>query len=121
MAVGDTDPDRARAHQWASALKMAAGMNMQLSKDELNLKVVRRMATGAAPDGWELHSGDVITPIHVSPARFRSMEAAFKAGQAGLTEHVAARQSVRRNRPLPRAMAASLAAFRQAWPGRRAG
>ena len=57
---------------------------MRLLKDELNLKVVvRRVATGAAPYGWELHSGDVITPIHLSRARFRSMEAAFKAGQAG--------------------------------------
>ena len=79
---------------------------MQLSKDELNLKVVvRRVATGAAPYGWELHSGDLIAPIHVSRARFCSMEAAFKAGQAGLAEHVAARQSVRRRRPLPRSMA----------------
>jgi hypothetical protein len=81
---------------------------MRLSKDELNLKVVvRRVATGVAPYGWELHSGDVITPIQVSRTRFRSMEAAFKAGQAGLAEHVAARQSTRRNRPLPRAMANS--------------
>ena len=85
---------------------MSVGTGLRLSKDELNLKVVvRRVATGAAPYGWELHSGDMVTPIHVSRARFRSMEAAFKAGQAGLAEHVAARQATRRSRPLPRAMA----------------
>ena len=41
----------------------------------------------------------------LSRARFCSMEAAFKAGHADLAEHVATRQSARRGRPLPRAMA----------------
>lgn len=84
---------------------MSVSTSLRLSKDELNLKVVvRRVATGAAPYGWELHSGDVITLIHVSRARFRGMEAAFKAGQVGLAEHVAARHSARRGRPLAHAM-----------------
>jgi hypothetical protein len=79
---------------------------MQRAKDQLTLKVVvRRVATGTAPYGWELQSDDTITPIQVSRARFRNMEAAFKAGQAGLAAHVAARQSARRGRALPRTMA----------------
>jgi hypothetical protein len=76
---------------------------MSLSKDELNLKVVvSRVATGATPYGWELHGGDTVTRVHVSPARFRSMEAAYTAGQAGVAEYMFARQLASRKRPVPR-------------------
>lgn len=46
--------------------------------------VVRRVARGAEPFGWEIHLGDSGHPVVVSPARFTSMELAHHAGQAGL-------------------------------------
>jgi hypothetical protein len=48
--------------------------------------VVRRMAAGAAPFGWEVHSGETIVPLQVSAERFCSMEAAYIAGQSKLAD-----------------------------------
>lgn len=79
---------------------MSPSTSLRLSKDELTLKVVvRRVATGAAPYGWELHGGDALTVVRASLERFRSMEAAYKSGQVSLAAYLSARQSVRRGRP----------------------
>jgi hypothetical protein len=78
---------------------------MCCSKDELSLKVVvRRVAAGAAPYGWELRNDDAVTPVHASRTRFRNMEAAFKAGRIALAEYLVTRRSTRRSRSLPHLM-----------------
>jgi hypothetical protein len=60
-----------------------------MSIDCLDTKViVRRVGVGAAPFTWEVvgaHSG---FPLHVSSERFRSMEAAYNAGQDRLVEYL---------------------------------
>jgi hypothetical protein len=62
---------------------------MRVSKEALAVSVVvRRVKTGAAPFGWEVHHAAAPRPIHVSPETFRSMEAAYRAGQARLEEFV---------------------------------
>lgn len=72
---------------------------MRISTEELNLKVVvRRVATGSTPFAWELHSGDSITPVHVSTERFRSLHAAYTAGQTGLADYVSQRRSAKPER-----------------------
>jgi hypothetical protein len=48
--------------------------------------VVRRMAAGATPFGWEVYKGDTVVPLHVSTDRFRSMEAAYQAGRTKLSD-----------------------------------
>ena len=48
--------------------------------------VVRRVTIGAMPFTWEVCRADAPNPIHVSPDRFPSMEAAYRAGQARLPE-----------------------------------
>jgi len=49
---------------------------MAMSLDALVMRViVRRTGIGVAPFTWEVH-GNGITPIHVSPDRYKSMEAA---------------------------------------------
>ena len=47
--------------------------------------VVRRTGVGAAPFTWEVH-GDAATPVYVSDDRYKSMEAAYQAGQTRLAE-----------------------------------
>ena len=62
---------------------------MRVSKEALAVSVVvRRVRTGAAPFSWEVHHAAVTKPIHVSSETFRSMEAAYRAGQVRLTEFV---------------------------------
>jgi hypothetical protein len=66
---------------------------MAMSLDALVMRViVRRTGIGVAPFTWEVH-GNGITPIHVSPDRYKSMEAAYKAGQNRLTEFIPSRKS----------------------------
>ncbi len=62
---------------------------MRLTKEALSVRiVVRRAEVGAAPFRWEVYWEEGAEPIHVSPDRFRSMEAAYCAGQARLTEFI---------------------------------
>jgi hypothetical protein len=64
---------------------------MRLTTEALNTRVVvRRLtrATGAAPYRWEVHRDEGAEPIFVSPNRFGTMDAAFRAGQARLKEFV---------------------------------
>jgi hypothetical protein len=49
--------------------------------------IVRGVAMGSAPFGWEVRGADGITSIYISTDRFRGMEAAYKAGQAWLAVH----------------------------------
>ncbi|MFL5254549.1 MAG: hypothetical protein ACJ8AI_16950 [Rhodopila sp.] len=59
---------------------------MRISKEALALSVViRRVHVGAAPFNWEVHRAGAPAPVQVSAERFRSMEAAYQAGQACLT------------------------------------
>ena len=46
--------------------------------------VVRRVATGNSPFGWEVYRGDTVVPLQVSADRFSSMEAAYTAGRSKL-------------------------------------
>jgi hypothetical protein len=69
-----------------------------MSTDHINTKiVVRRVGAGAAPFSWEIYGPDTPSPAYISPDRFRSMEAAYSAGQARLTEFLSAKR-VRRER-----------------------
>ena len=60
---------------------------MLTSTDHLNTKVVvRRVGVGTAPFTWEIQGSSSTVTRYVSSERFRSMEAAFAAGQAKLPE-----------------------------------
>jgi hypothetical protein len=63
---------------------------MRITKEALSVRiVVRRVEVGtAAPFRWEVYWEEGAEPIHVSPGRYRSMEAAYCAGQARLTEFI---------------------------------
>ncbi len=58
---------------------------------------IRRTGVGPAPFTWEVH-GDGITPIHVSSERYKSMDAAYNAGQARLADFVRSKEQHRRSR-----------------------
>lgn len=65
---------------------------MRISKEALSVSVlVRRVRVGGTPFGWEVHRAGTEGPIYASPDRFCSMDAAYQAGQARLTEFVAKR------------------------------
>jgi len=67
---------------------------MRVTKDALSVSVVvRRVRIGAAPFGREVHHAAAAKPIHVSPETFRSMEAAYRAGQAKLMEFIPQRRT----------------------------
>ena len=69
---------------------------MRLTKEELAARVVvRRAGSGAAPFRWEVHWYEQPVPVFVSPSRFSSMEAAYRAGQAGLPEFLPPRRTPR--------------------------
>jgi hypothetical protein len=58
-----------------------------MSIDCLDTKViVRRVGVGAAPFTWEVVGANPGIPLYVSSERFRSMEAAYSAGQDRLVE-----------------------------------
>ena len=62
---------------------------MRLTKEALSTKVViRRVDRSATPFSWEVYREERADPLYVSPDRFGSMEAAYQAGQARLTEFV---------------------------------
>ena len=62
---------------------------MRMTKEELSIRVVvRRRSVGATPFAWEIWQTDMFYPTHISHERFRSMEAAFQAGQARLKEFI---------------------------------
>jgi len=48
--------------------------------------VVRRIGTGSTPFRWEVQTADGVVPVQVSSERFRSMQAAYEAGQAWLAD-----------------------------------
>ena len=47
---------------------------------------MRRVGVGIAPFVWEIQTTQAMAPVNVSPDRFRTMEAAYTAGQARLGE-----------------------------------
>ena len=62
---------------------------MRLSKEALSIRVVvRRAKRGAAPFVWEINRDNMAEPVFVSPETFDSMESAYRAGQARLSEFV---------------------------------
>jgi hypothetical protein len=80
---------------------------MRITRDHLTHRlIVQRTATGSAPYQWEVHA-DGLSPLQVSPDRFRSMEAAHKAGEAWLADFFASRQSARPRSPCPTAAASA--------------
>lgn len=58
---------------------------------------VRRTGVGSTPFTWEVH-GEGITPIHVSSDRYKSMDAAYQAGQARLGDFIRSKEQHRRSR-----------------------
>ena len=68
---------------------------MRLSKEALSVRVVvRRARAGAAPFVWEINRDNMAEPVFVSPETFRSMESAYRAGQARLPEFVPSPRSM---------------------------
>jgi hypothetical protein len=68
---------------------------MRLSKEALSVRVVvRRAKRGAAPFVWEINRDNMAEPVFVSPETFRSMESAYRAGQARLTEFVPSARTI---------------------------
>ncbi len=62
---------------------------MRTTVEALSVRVVvRRVRGSAAPYVWEVYRTNAMGPIHVSRDRFRSMEAAYQAGQARLSEFI---------------------------------
>jgi hypothetical protein len=67
---------------------------MRISREELSIRVVvRRLRRGNAPFVWEINTEHTAEPLYVSPDGFRSMEEAYRAGQARLPEFVPSRRS----------------------------
>jgi hypothetical protein len=67
---------------------------MRISREALSLSIlVRRVGTGAAAFGWEVHNADTVGPMHISADRFSSMEAAYRAGQARLADFITKRST----------------------------
>jgi hypothetical protein len=60
--------------------------------------IVRRVATGARPFGWEVQGLEDCVPRSVSFNRFDNMEAAYSAGQAWLRQSLSAKPA-KRDRP----------------------
>lgn len=68
---------------------------MRLSKEALSIKVVvRRARRGSTPFVWEINRDSMPEPVYVSPEAFSSMEEAFRAGQARLSEFTPTRGSI---------------------------
>jgi hypothetical protein len=62
---------------------------MRIPREALFISVVvRRVGVGAAPFTWAIERTDVETLIHLSTDRYRSMEAAYRAGQARLADFI---------------------------------
>jgi hypothetical protein len=79
---------------------------MLTSTDHLNTRVVvRRVGLGAFPFAWEIHGSNTSVPRYVSPDRFRSMEAAYGAGQARLAEFLPSKPVKRKKALSPQAPA----------------
>jgi hypothetical protein len=71
---------------------------MRLTTEALNTRlIVRRLtrATGAAPYRWEVYRDETAEPIFVSPDRFGTMDAAYRAGHARLKDFVLPERSRR--------------------------
>jgi hypothetical protein len=68
---------------------------MRISKEQLCTKVVvRRARRGTAPFVWEINTDNRAEPIYVSPDSFGSMEDAYRAGLARLSEFVPSPRSL---------------------------
>ncbi len=59
---------------------------MEIIKHLFARVVVRRIGKGEASFGWEIQGEETVDPSYVSPDKFGSMEAAYRAGQARLAE-----------------------------------
>jgi hypothetical protein len=68
---------------------------MRITKEQLATKVVvRRARRGTAPFIWEINTDNRVEPIYVSPDGFGSMEDAYRAGRARLSEFVPSPRSL---------------------------
>jgi hypothetical protein len=59
--------------------------------------VVRRVSVGSAPYSWEIRAADGVSPVQISPGRFRSMETALQEGQAWLADFLSKQPPKRRS------------------------
>ena len=67
---------------------------MRITKEELSTKVVvRRARRGAAPFVWEINRENMAEPVYISSDGFESMEDAYHAGRARLSEFVSSASS----------------------------
>jgi hypothetical protein len=93
-AAGDRPHDEVRTMLGDRRSTITANENAaRISVKALSVSVfVRRVTTGTTPFRWEVY-GEMAEPIYVSPERYRSMEAAYTAGRARLTEFVPKKRS----------------------------
>ncbi len=69
----------------------------RLSRDAISTTVVvRRVWRGATPFRWEIFKAEMAEPVHVSATGFSSMEAAYTAGRAMMTQMLLAQRSAPR-------------------------
>jgi hypothetical protein len=79
----------------SSQISTRSAHPMRITKEELSTKViVRRARRGTAPFIWEINTENRAEPIYVSPDAFGSMEDAYRAGQARLSEFVPSARSM---------------------------
>jgi hypothetical protein len=67
---------------------------MSIIKESLTVNlIVRRVARGAAPFGWEVQRTDMEQVVHASTERFGSLDAAYTAGAARLVDFIPKKRS----------------------------
>ena len=63
--------------------------------DHLSARLlVHRVSRGPNPFGWKIYVGDFSHPVHVSSARFVSLELAHRAGQVGLERFLSSQSAI---------------------------
>jgi hypothetical protein len=68
--------------------------SVSIIKESLTVSlIVRRVARGAAPFGWEVQRTDMEQLVHASTERFGSMAAAYTAGAARLADFIPPKRS----------------------------
>nr|WP_294555536.1 hypothetical protein [uncultured Rhodopila sp.] len=79
------------------AMSQQKSFPRRLSRDAIGTTVVvRRVWRGANPFRWEIFKAEMAEPVHVSATGFSSMEAAYTAGQAMMTQMLLAQRPAAR-------------------------
>jgi len=75
------------------AMSQQRSFPRRLSRDVIGTTVVvRRVWRGANPFRWEIFKAEMAEPVHVSATGFSSMEAAYTAGHAMMTQMLLAQR-----------------------------